>query len=161
MEIERTCRRMSVFGVMRQKQCPPRRSRATTGPARIRQFAGLGDSKRVRGSRLLGDERLAPSGELAHGRRPPLRNPRGRLAVEVIDGGVRCPLRRLGQELRGLGVRFVAVTQGIDSDESNPNSRLMLTGSICGVQAGIDRGKDTGGVGVCQMRARQPQFAAF
>lgn len=30
------------------------------------------------------------------------------------------------QELRGLGVRFVAVTQGIDTDESNPTSRLML-----------------------------------
>jgi DNA invertase Pin-like site-specific DNA recombinase len=30
------------------------------------------------------------------------------------------------QELRSLGVRFVAVTQGIDTDESNPTSRLML-----------------------------------
>jgi putative DNA-invertase from lambdoid prophage Rac len=30
------------------------------------------------------------------------------------------------QELRGLGVRFVAMTQGIDTDEANPASRLML-----------------------------------
>src|SRR5215471_1785361 len=30
------------------------------------------------------------------------------------------------QELRSLGVRFIAVTQGIDTDESNPTSRLML-----------------------------------
>lgn len=30
------------------------------------------------------------------------------------------------QELRSLGVRFVAVTQGIDTDESNPTARLML-----------------------------------
>jgi DNA invertase Pin-like site-specific DNA recombinase len=30
------------------------------------------------------------------------------------------------QELRNLGVRFIAVTQGIDTDESNPASKLML-----------------------------------
>jgi DNA invertase Pin-like site-specific DNA recombinase len=30
------------------------------------------------------------------------------------------------QELRSLGVRFIAITQGIDTDESNPTSRLML-----------------------------------
>jgi DNA invertase Pin-like site-specific DNA recombinase len=30
------------------------------------------------------------------------------------------------QELRGLGVRFIAVSQGIDTDESNPAARLML-----------------------------------
>jgi putative DNA-invertase from lambdoid prophage Rac len=30
------------------------------------------------------------------------------------------------QELRLLGVRFIAVTQGIDTDESNPTARLML-----------------------------------
>jgi DNA invertase Pin-like site-specific DNA recombinase len=30
------------------------------------------------------------------------------------------------QELRSLGVRFIAVTQGIDTDESNPTARLML-----------------------------------
>jgi DNA invertase Pin-like site-specific DNA recombinase len=30
------------------------------------------------------------------------------------------------QELRTLGVRFIAITQGIDTDESNPTSRLML-----------------------------------
>jgi DNA invertase Pin-like site-specific DNA recombinase len=30
------------------------------------------------------------------------------------------------QELRSLGVRFIAVTQRIDTDESNPTSRLML-----------------------------------
>jgi DNA invertase Pin-like site-specific DNA recombinase len=31
------------------------------------------------------------------------------------------------QELRILGVRFVSITQGIDTDESNPTSRLMLS----------------------------------
>lgn len=31
------------------------------------------------------------------------------------------------QELRSLGVRFVAVTQGVDTDESNPASKLMVT----------------------------------
>jgi DNA invertase Pin-like site-specific DNA recombinase len=30
------------------------------------------------------------------------------------------------QELCSLGVRFIAVTQGIDTDESNPTARLML-----------------------------------
>jgi DNA invertase Pin-like site-specific DNA recombinase len=30
------------------------------------------------------------------------------------------------QELHALGIRFIAVTQGIDTDESNPTSRLML-----------------------------------
>jgi DNA invertase Pin-like site-specific DNA recombinase len=30
------------------------------------------------------------------------------------------------QELTSLGVRFVAITQGIDTDQSNPTSRLML-----------------------------------
>ena len=30
------------------------------------------------------------------------------------------------QELTSLGVRFIAITQGIDTDESNPTSRLML-----------------------------------
>jgi putative DNA-invertase from lambdoid prophage Rac len=30
------------------------------------------------------------------------------------------------QELRTLGVRFLAITQGIDTDESNPASKLML-----------------------------------
>src|SRR5215470_4923737 len=30
------------------------------------------------------------------------------------------------QELRSLGVRFIAITQGIDTDESNPTSRLIL-----------------------------------
>jgi putative DNA-invertase from lambdoid prophage Rac len=30
------------------------------------------------------------------------------------------------QELVSLGVRFVAVTQNIDADESNPMSRFML-----------------------------------
>lgn len=31
------------------------------------------------------------------------------------------------QELRGLGVRWVAVTQNLDTDETNPMSRFMLT----------------------------------
>jgi DNA invertase Pin-like site-specific DNA recombinase len=30
------------------------------------------------------------------------------------------------QEPRSLGVRFIAITQGIDTDESNPASKLML-----------------------------------
>lgn len=30
------------------------------------------------------------------------------------------------QELRSLSVRFIAVTQGIDTDEGNPTARLML-----------------------------------
>ena len=30
------------------------------------------------------------------------------------------------QELSSLGVRFIATTQGIDTDESNPTSKLML-----------------------------------
>jgi hypothetical protein len=30
------------------------------------------------------------------------------------------------QELRGLGVRFIAVTQNLDTDESNPTAKLML-----------------------------------
>jgi DNA invertase Pin-like site-specific DNA recombinase len=30
------------------------------------------------------------------------------------------------QELRSVGVRFIAMTQNIDTDESNPTSRLML-----------------------------------
>ncbi len=30
------------------------------------------------------------------------------------------------QELASLGVRFIAVSQGLDTDESNPTSRLLL-----------------------------------
>ena len=30
------------------------------------------------------------------------------------------------EELRGLGVRFIAITQGIDTDESNPAAKLMM-----------------------------------
>jgi DNA invertase Pin-like site-specific DNA recombinase len=30
------------------------------------------------------------------------------------------------QELASLGIRFLAITQGIDSDQGNPTSRLML-----------------------------------
>jgi DNA invertase Pin-like site-specific DNA recombinase len=30
------------------------------------------------------------------------------------------------QELSSLGVRFIAITQGIDTDEGNPTARLML-----------------------------------
>jgi DNA invertase Pin-like site-specific DNA recombinase len=30
------------------------------------------------------------------------------------------------QELQNLGVRFIAITQGIDTDESNPAAKLML-----------------------------------
>jgi DNA invertase Pin-like site-specific DNA recombinase len=54
----------------------------------------------------------------------------------LIDGIVCWKIDRWGrsmphfvssvQELRSLGVRFIAVTQGIDTDESNPTSRLML-----------------------------------
>ena len=55
-----------------------------------------------------------------------LRDPCARLLEKRSMGVFDAPLRRLGQELRGLRVRFVAVTQGIDTDESNPNSRLML-----------------------------------
>ena len=31
------------------------------------------------------------------------------------------------QELQNLGVRFIAITQGIDTDQSNPAAKLMLT----------------------------------
>ena len=30
------------------------------------------------------------------------------------------------EELRGMGVRFIAITQGIDTDESNPAAKLMM-----------------------------------
>jgi len=30
------------------------------------------------------------------------------------------------EELRNLGVRFIAITQGIDTDESNPAAKLMM-----------------------------------
>ena len=30
------------------------------------------------------------------------------------------------QELQNLGVRFIAITQGIDTDQSNPAAKLML-----------------------------------
>ena len=63
------------------------------------------------------------------------------------------------QELVSLGVRFIAVTQNIDTDESNPMSRFMLhifgafaeferemirERTICGVRAAKAKGKRLG-----------------
>ncbi len=63
------------------------------------------------------------------------------------------------QELASLGVRFIAVTQNIDTDESNPMSRFMLhifgafaeferemirERTICGVRAAKAKGKTLG-----------------
>jgi DNA invertase Pin-like site-specific DNA recombinase len=63
------------------------------------------------------------------------------------------------QELASLGVRFIAVTQNIDTDESNPMSRFMLhifgafaeferemirERTICGVRAAKAKGKRLG-----------------
>ena len=41
------------------------------------------------------------------------------------------------EELRALGVRFIAITQGIDTDESNPASKLML--NLLGAFAEFER----------------------
>jgi putative DNA-invertase from lambdoid prophage Rac len=63
------------------------------------------------------------------------------------------------QQLASLGVRFIAVTQNIDTDESNPMSRFMLhifgafaeferemirERTICGVRAAKAKGKKLG-----------------
>ena len=73
------------------------------------------------------------------------------------------PLRRLGQELRGLRVRFVAVTQGIDTDESNPNSRLML--NLLAAFAEFEREliveRIRAGLARVRRGLQQPLFAAF
>src|SRR4029450_9032962 len=43
------------------------------------------------------------------------------------------------QELRSLGVRFIATTQGIDTDESNPASKLMLNLLVAFSESGRER----------------------
>jgi putative DNA-invertase from lambdoid prophage Rac len=63
------------------------------------------------------------------------------------------------QELASMGVRFVAITQNIDTDESNPMSRFMLhifgafaeferemirERTVCGVRAARANGKTLG-----------------
>jgi len=63
------------------------------------------------------------------------------------------------QELSGLGVRFIAITQNIDTDESNPMARLLLhlmgafaeferemirDRTVSGVRAAKSRGKTLG-----------------
>lgn len=59
------------------------------------------------------------------------------------------------QELRSLGVRFIAITQGIDTDDSNPAGRLMMNMLAAFAEferelivertkAGIDRAKRAG-----------------
>jgi DNA invertase Pin-like site-specific DNA recombinase len=63
------------------------------------------------------------------------------------------------QELASMGIRFIAVTQNIDTDESNPMSRFMLhifgafaefereiirERTVCGVRAARAKGKKLG-----------------
>lgn len=62
------------------------------------------------------------------------------------------------QELRSQGVRFISVTQGLDTDESNPTSRLMMhllaafseferELIVERVQAGLQRARRAGRIG--------------
>ena len=68
------------------------------------------------------------------------------------------------QELTGLGVRFVAVTQNIDTDESNPMARFLLhimaafaelereiirERVVAGVKAAKANGKQVGATEAC------------
>jgi len=62
------------------------------------------------------------------------------------------------QELSSLGVRFIATTQGIDTDESNPTSKLMLNLLVAfsefereliveRTRAGLERARRAGRIG--------------
>ena len=70
----------------------------------------------------------------------------GRSTLDLLDNV---------RELQSAGVRFIAVSQGLDTDESNPISRFLLTvlGAVAElerefiaerVRAGIDRAKKKG-----------------
>ena len=41
-------------------------------------------------------------------------------------GAERCRLRQKHQELVSLGVRFIAITQNLDTEDTNPMARFLL-----------------------------------
>lgn len=56
------------------------------------------------------------------------------------------------RELEGLGIRFLAITQGLDTDQSNPVSRFLV--SILGAVAELEREMIAERVRAGQKRAR-------
>jgi len=47
------------------------------------------------------------------------------IALGLVEGAEDEAIKSI-QELTGLGMRFIAVTQNIDTDESNPMARFLL-----------------------------------
>ena len=60
------------------------------------------------------------------------------------------------QELSGLGVRFIAITQNIDTDESNPMARLLLhlMGAFAEFEREMIRDRTVSGVRAAKARGK-------
>jgi len=69
------------------------------------------------------------------------------------------------QELRDLGIRWIAVTQNLDTDESNPTSRLLLTimAAVSEFEREIIRERVKAGLAVAAENGRRPgrPYAVF
>ncbi len=61
------------------------------------------------------------------------------------------------QELTSLGVRFIAVSQGLDTDESNPTSRLLLhiLAAVAEFERELIRERVTAGVRAAKAKGKQ------
>jgi DNA invertase Pin-like site-specific DNA recombinase len=61
------------------------------------------------------------------------------------------------QELQSLGIRFIAVSQGLDTDESNPTSKLLMhiLASIAEFERSLIRERVAAGIKNVQVLARR------
>jgi DNA invertase Pin-like site-specific DNA recombinase len=56
------------------------------------------------------------------------------------------------QELQSLGIRFIAVSQGLDTDESNPTSKLLthILASVAEFERSLIRERVSAGIKAAQ-----------
>jgi len=99
---------------------------AIAGTSRVRCTPGLEDSGRIRRRRLERSEGQPSGARSAHARRqaPPVRRRSG-LETERWGRSLAGCIRTI-QELASVGIRFIALTQNIDTDQNNPASKLLL-----------------------------------
>ena len=126
---------------------------------RCRCPPGLGSGGRVPSTRAFPDRRPAGRRSIALSDEPPRRAMRS-IAVMVwkMDRFGRSVLH-LSQQLATLtsqGVRFIAVSQAIDTDASNPASRLLLTilAGVAEFEREIIRERTLSGVRAAQARGK-------